>query len=261
MRATHIELTGLRRAFAGRTVLDLDRLDIAAGRITVLLGRSGCGKSTLLNLIAGLDVPDAGEIRVDGAPVQGQPAHTALIFQHNNLFPWMSAAQNIAFALENQGRPPTEARAEAQRLLGEVELAAFADYRPAKLSGGMRQRVALARAMALAPRLLILDEPFSALDMQTRRMMQRYLLDVWQRTGCSVLMVTHDLHEALMLADRIVLMSSTPVGHVADVLDIDLPRPRDADSDAFRLLQKQLDAFLEHEAVCAEFDSPLNAAA
>lgn len=256
MPATHIELVGLRRVFGGRTVLDLDHLDIAPGRITVLLGRSGCGKSTLLKLIAGLDVPDAGHIRVDGVPAQGQPAQTALIFQHNNLFPWMSAAQNIAFALENQGHTPRVARAEAERLLDEVGLAAFADYRPAKLSGGMRQRVALARALALAPRLLILDEPFSALDMQTRRMMQRYVLDVWQRTGCTVLLVTHDLHEALMLADRIVLMSSTPVGHVAEVLDINLPRPRYADSDDFRRLQKQLDAFLEHEAVRAESVPP-----
>ncbi|AKC69935.1 nitrate ABC transporter ATP-binding protein [Pandoraea oxalativorans] len=234
------------------TRVDIGSLQIPAGRFTVLLGRSGCGKTTLLNLAAGLQTPTHGSVFYDGQPLTTEAPHSALIFQHNNLFPWMSAAENVAFALRNQGLAHSAAGTRARQLLEEVGLTEFADRRPAVLSGGMRQRIALARALAMKPRLLLLDEPFGALDAQTRRLMQRQLQRTWQASGATVLMVTHDLQEALLLADRIVLMASSPHGHVAQLLEIRLPRPRQASDDDFLRLQQRLDDFLTAETRLAE---------
>ncbi len=236
----------------GAAPIRADRLVVEPGSLTVLLGRSGCGKTTLLNLAAGLDVPSRGHVFYDGEPLAGPAPRSAFIFQHNNLFPWMTVEGNVAFALRNRGATDPEARQRAQQLLAKVGLSEFAAHLPAQLSGGMRQRVALARSIAIEPRLLLLDEPFSALDAQTRRLMQRYLLDTWQSTGASVLMVTHDLVEALMLADRIVLMGSDPSGHIAERIDVELPHPRDAEHPTFRTMQRHIDAFLESEARSAE---------
>ncbi|MFV9473090.1 ABC transporter ATP-binding protein [Advenella sp. RU8] len=235
------------RRFGSAVTIHVDQLTIEPGSLTVLLGRSGCGKTTLLNLAAGLDHADSGQVLHDGLGLSGPAAQSAFIFQHNNLFPWMTAAENISFALENHGVAASEARQIAGELLSQVGLGDLHDRLPGQLSGGMRQRVVLARSMALKPRLMLLDEPFSALDNQTRRLMQQYLLQAWHLTNATVLMVTHDLSEALMLANRIVLMASQPQGHIAEIIDIDMPHPRDPDAPAFRILQKRLDSFLEHE--------------
>lgn len=252
MRGARLELRGVVRRYDGVQRLRVDSLELAPGSFNVLLGRSGCGKTSLLELAAGLAAADEGSVTFDGRAVEGPVPDSALVFQHHNLFPWMSAAGNVAFALRNAGMSARPALERATELLGDVGLAEFAHERPSRLSGGMRQRVALARTLALEPRLLLLDEPFSALDAQTRRLMQRTLLDVWRRTGATVLMVTHDLDEAVLLADRIVLMASVPHGHVARVLDLPFDRPRMRDDPAVRSLAATLDAFLENEALVAE---------
>lgn len=238
--------------FATGTQVEIGNLHIPPGRFTVLLGRSGCGKSTLLSLAGGLLQPTRGALLYDGQRLTAEAPDSALIFQHHNLFPWMSAQENIAFALRNLGLSKACADGQAHDLLAQVGLARFARQRPAALSGGMRQRVALARSLALQPRLLLLDEPFSALDVQTRRLMQEQLLQTWQRSGATVLMVTHDLQEALQLADRIVLMASAPHGQVRQVLEIDLPRPRLQTGGQMLRLQQQLDDFLTAETLLAE---------
>lgn len=247
-----LQFVSVEKSF-GAAPIRADRLEVEPGSLTVLLGRSGCGKSTLLNLAAGLDAPTRGHVLYDGRPLVGPAPRSAFIFQHNNLFPWMTAEANVAFALRNRKVPDAEARRRARHLLEKVGLSDFSAHLPAQLSGGMRQRVALARSIAMEPRLLLLDEPFSALDAQTRRLMQGYLLDTWRSTGASVLMVTHDLGEALMLAGHIVLMGSDPSGHAAEYIDVDLPYPRDSEHPTLRALHRRIDAFLETEARSAEF--------
>lgn len=252
MPGARLEFRRVARRYDGVQRLRVDALDLAPGSFNVLLGRSGCGKTSLLEIAAGLAASDEGMVTVDGRPVDGPVPDSALVFQHHNLFPWMSAAGNVAFALRNAGVGAKAALERAVALLANVGLAEFAHERPSRLSGGMRQRVALARTLALEPRLLLLDEPFSALDAQTRRLMQRTLLDVWRHTGATVLMVTHDLDEAVLLADRIVLMASVPHGRVARVLDLPFHRPRLRDDPAVRSVAATLDAFLENEALVAE---------
>ncbi len=254
-RGRQLRFERLRRTFDDKVAVDINALDIDSGSITVLLGRSGCGKSTLLALAGGLIAPDAGTVLHDGVPVaadRDDSADIAIVFQHNNLFPWMSAAGNIALALRNRGMARARAAALARQWLSEVGLHDYADHKPAQLSGGMRQRVALARTLATTPRLLMLDEPFSALDVQTRRLMQANLLKVWEQTRATVLMVTHDLDEALALADRIVLMGAQPAGHVAQVIDLPQPRPRNLQDPALAEIATALNAFLESEARQAE---------
>lgn len=260
--ATHsvgarLEFSNIRKSFGNTVSVEADSLTIEPGSLTVLLGRSGCGKTTLLNLAAGLDLPDQGSISYDNQILQGPAPATALIFQTHNLFPWMTAEENVAFPLRNQGMAKADAQEHARQYLKQVGLESFSGHKPSQLSGGMRQRIALARTIATKPRLLLLDEPFSALDMQTRRMMQRYLLRVWNDSTATILMITHDLHEALMLADRIALMASSPRGHIAEIMDIELTRPRNPEDPAFRAIQQQLDRFLEHETLLAEHDLTL----
>jgi len=247
-----IRFDHVTKAFDGRPAVAEIDLAVAPGSFTVLIGPSGCGKSTSLGMTAGLDAPSEGYVFVHDREVKGPTEGTALLFQQHNLFPWMTATGNVAFALENTGMSRRAARAEAIRLLGHVGLGAFADKVPAELSGGMRQRVALVRAFALKPRLLLMDEPFAALDHQTRRMMQAYLLATWKNSGATVVMVTHDLPEALTLADRIVLISGSP-GRISDVIDIDVARPRDPNDAALAPICRHLEAHLEAEAIKGEF--------
>lgn len=247
-RGLQLSVYGVKKDFDGKPAIEIDSLDIDSGSITVLLGRSGCGKSTLLSLIGGLLKPDHGTIFHDGDLLSELALDTAIVFQQNNLFPWMSAVENLMLALRNLGKKPKEAREAALELLSNVGLKSFADFKPAQLSGGMRQRVALARALAISPRLLMLDEPFSALDVQTRRLMQNYLLQVWERTSSTVLLVTHDLDEALALADRIVLMGTEPVGHVSRVIDIPNPRSANRNLPEIHQIAVELNEFLEQEA-------------
>ncbi|MFJ8925469.1 ABC transporter ATP-binding protein [Streptomyces sp. NPDC102364] len=202
---------------AQQLVLDDITLDVAPGEFVTLLGASGCGKSTLLNLAAGLDLPSAGSIATDGRP--------ALMFQEHALFPWLTAGKNIELALKLRGVAAQERRTEAERLLDLVRLGGAHGKRVHQLSGGMRQRVALARALAQDSRLLLMDEPFAALDAITRDVLHDELTRIWQETGVSVLFVTHNVREAVRLAERVVLLTSRP-GRIAREWTVDLPRPR-----------------------------------
>jgi NitT/TauT family transport system ATP-binding protein len=227
-------------------------LKVPGGSFTVVIGPSGCGKSTLLGLAAGLDEPSDGYVFVGGREVAGPTPEVALLFQHYNLFPWLTACDNVAFAFRNRGMARKEARKRAMELLANVGLGDYADKVPDELSGGMKQRVALVRAFALQPGLLLMDEPFAALDHQTRRIMQSYLLMTWQATDATVIMVTHDLDEALYLADRLVLFSGSP-GTVSEVIDIEVPRPRRLDEPSLAAIRKRLEAHLEKEVAYDEF--------
>jgi NitT/TauT family transport system ATP-binding protein len=218
----------------------------------VVVGPSGCGKSSLLSLAAGLDEPTDGYVFLGGREVRGIRDDVALLFQNYNLFPWMTAQANVAFGLRMRGMGQGQASAKALDYLDDVGLGACAGKIPAELSGGMKQRVALARALALKPGLLLMDEPFAALDYQTRKIMQRYVLSTRERTGATVLLVTHDLAEALTLADRLILMSGAP-GSVQEVIDIAAPHPRDLSHPALAGLMRKLEAHLEAEAVLSEF--------
>jgi NitT/TauT family transport system ATP-binding protein len=249
-----IVFDGVCKQWQGRAAVADVSLKLKAGSFTTFIGPSGCGKSTLLSLVAGLDEPSAGYVFVSGRQTSGPTADTASLFQAYNLFPWMTALDNVAFALENLGRSRKQARLQAGALLERVGLKQYAERIPAELSGGMKQRVALVRAFALKPAVLLLDEPFAALDHQTRRLMQAYLLTTWRDTSATVVMVTHDLDEALALADRVVLMSGSP-GRIVEVLDIDEPRPRDPNTASLKALRNRLGAHLEREAVRNEFSA------
>jgi len=218
----------------------------------VVVGPSGCGKSSLLSLAAGLDEPTNGYVFLGGQEVRGIRDDVALLFQNYNLFPWMTAQANVAFGLRMRGMGQWQASAKALDYLDDVGLGACAGKIPAELSGGMKQRVALARALALKPGLLLMDEPFAALDYQTRKIMQRYVLSTRERTGATILLVTHDLAEALTLADRLILMSGAP-GSVQEVIDITAPHPRDLSHPVLAGLMRKLEAHLEAEAVLSEF--------
>lgn len=208
----------------------LDRLDftVEPGEFVCVLGPSGCGKSTLLGAIAGHVVSTRGEIAVDGERVEGPHRNRGLVFQQHTLFPWKRVIDNVAFGLKMSGLGLAEHR-EARALLELVGLQGFEARYPAQLSGGMQQRVEIARALINRPRILLMDEPFGALDAQTRRMMQSLLLDVWARMRTTVMFVTHDIDEALFLADRILVLSRRPARIVADIV-VPLSRPRDDES-------------------------------
>jgi NitT/TauT family transport system ATP-binding protein len=229
-----IELVGVERRFdvAGRTVAALGPVDlaIASGEFLCIVGPSGCGKSTLLNLVAGLDRPDAGRIRVDGVDVAGTSPDRLMMFQDGGLFPWLDVRDNVEFGLRVGGMPEAERRARSEQLLRQVHLAGFANARIHQLSGGMRQRVALARALAPGPKVLLMDEPFAALDAQTRDRLGFELQEIQAATKTTILFITHNLREAGCLGDRVLLMSGRP-GRFIRELAIDLPRPRRIEDD------------------------------
>ncbi|QXC62861.1 ABC transporter ATP-binding protein [Aquihabitans sp. G128] len=213
-----LAVRGVTKVFTGRkadvTALDDVDLHVDSGELVCLLGASGCGKSTLLSIIGGLEVATAGEVYVDDERVVGPGADRGMVFQAYSLFPWQTVTQNIAFGLEVAGWDKARRRARVDELLGIMGLRDFADALPKELSGGMRQRVAIARALAPEPDVLLLDEPFGALDAQTKRHMQDFLLSLWQRTGTTILMVTHDIEEAIYLSQRIYVLAARP-GRVA----------------------------------------------
>jgi ABC-type nitrate/sulfonate/bicarbonate transport system ATPase subunit len=247
-----IRIRGLRHEFGHTPALDGVDLEIQSGSLTALIGPTGCGKTTLLELLAGLQTATQGVITIDDENVSGPRPDSILIFQHHNLFDWLTVRDNVAFGLRNRGLPRREARRQATEQLERVGLAAFADRVPGELSGGMRQRVALARALVLAPRLLLMDEPFGSLDHQTRRIMQRYLLSTWRQSKATIVLVTHDLDEALRLADRIVLFSAGP-GRPVEVVDVPVAHPRSLDDPRLRRIRERLRAHLEVEVTLNEF--------
>jgi NitT/TauT family transport system ATP-binding protein len=230
---------------AHEALRDID-LDIVPGEFVALLGPSGCGKSTLLYLIAGLEDATGGSIRSFDDPVAAPSPDRSLIFQETSLFPWLTVWQNVSFGLAIHGRPEAERRAVAKEALQRVGLSAAFDKRPDELSGGMRQRVAVARALAMRPKVLLMDEPFAALDVQTRQRMQDFLVDVWRTSGASVLFVTHHIDEAVALADRVVVFTSRP-GRIKTIVPIKLDRPRNLFSTECEALRKELTAHLKDE--------------
>ena len=196
------------------------------GEFRVLLGPSGCGKSTILRLIAGLDFPDSGKVEVNSKPVEGPGRDRGMVFQKYTSFPWLSVADNIAYGLTIQGAPAAQIRETVTRLVEAVGLSGFEKSYPDRLSGGMQQRVAIARTLAVRPEVILMDEPFGALDAQTRGDMQHLLLRIWDETACTVLFVTHDVEEAVYLADRIFILSARP-GTIVEDVPVPLGRPRD----------------------------------
>lgn len=202
-------------------------LKVAAGEFVSVVGPTGCGKSTLLNVAAGLLQPSSGEVRVFGEPLVGINRRAGYMFQSDALMPWRSAIANVMVGLQYRGLPDPEARAQAQAWLQRVGLAGFEDRYPHQLSGGMRKRTALAQTLALDPDIILMDEPFSALDIQTRQLMENEVLDLWAARRKAVLFITHDLDEAIAMSDRVVVLSAGPATHPIGEFTIDLPRPRD----------------------------------
>ena len=200
-------------------------LEIRKGELIVVLGPSGCGKTTLLQIVAGLEVPTEGRVLLRGHPIQGWGRERTLVFQEYNLFPWLTAGENVAFGLRVKGMKPDKRRQVAHHILGRMGLTGFEQLYPHQLSGGMRQRVAIARALAVDPEVLLLDEPFASVDALTRSRLQEELLRIWREYRKTVLFVTHNIREALLLADRIALLTSHP-GRVQTCLAVGIPRPR-----------------------------------
>jgi len=226
-----LSIQGVGRTFAsvhgGAPTLALQptNLEVAHNDFITVLGPSGCGKSTLLRIVAGLDTPSTGRVLLDGQPVTGPGADRGMVFQSYTLFPWLTVRENICFGLREKGMPAAEQAEVAARFIAEVGLSGFEGHYPKQLSGGMQQRVALARALANDPKILLLDEPFGALDNQTRALMQELLLSIWELHKKTVLFVTHDIDEAIFMANRCVVFSARP-GRIKNELAIDLPYPR-----------------------------------
>lgn len=201
-------------------------LDIKENEFICVIGPSGCGKSTLLNIIAGLLEPTSGEVIVDGHKVEGTGVDRGVVFQQYALFPWLTVKKNVQFGLKLQGKSQEEMDAISEKYIKMVGLEKFTDAYPKELSGGMKQRVAIARAYAVNPSVLLMDEPFGALDAQTRTQLQSELLKTWQEENKTCFFVTHDIEEAIVLASRVVIMSARP-GRIKEIIDIDIPHPRD----------------------------------
>ncbi len=212
---------------------------VANGEFLCILGPSGCGKTTLLRMIGGLDHPTSGEIEVEGTPVTGPDPRLAMIFQEYSLYPWRTVRSNVGFGLQMRGMPYEEREKIENRFIGLVGLEGFGDSYPYELSGGMRQRVAVARALATDPAVLLMDEPFGALDAQTRNRMQKELLLIWEKTKKTVIFVTHSVDEAVFLADRIMVLSPRP-GRIAGIYDVNMPRPRDRTGVEFATLRRDV---------------------
>jgi NitT/TauT family transport system ATP-binding protein len=226
---------------------------VEPGEFVCILGPSGCGKSTLLNTVAGYVRPNSGEVRVDGELVTRPGPVRGMVFQQYSLFPWKTVKDNVAFGPRIAGQTAVAAESVANTFLGMVGLSRFANRYPAELSGGMQQRVGIARALANYPRVLLMDEPFGALDAQTRLMMQESLLSIWKEFGTTVLFITHDIDEAVFLADRVLIMSASPGRIIAD-LKVDLRRPRLPEVMAeptFAELKRQCIAYIRAESLKA----------
>jgi ABC-type nitrate/sulfonate/bicarbonate transport system ATPase subunit len=204
-------------------------IEVKDGQFVSIVGASGCGKSTLLNVVGGLVTPTSGDVLLDGEPISGPGADRGMVFQSYTLYPWLTVRKNVEFGLSLRGFSRAERHRIANDLLTQMRLQGFEDVYPKALSGGMKQRVAIARALANEPHVLLMDEPFGALDAQTRTVMQELLLDIWERLRITVLFVTHDIDEAVFLSDVVYALTSRP-GRVRRRLDIELPRPRTIDT-------------------------------
>ncbi|WP_207481666.1 ABC transporter ATP-binding protein [Arenibaculum pallidiluteum] len=259
MSQAKLLVEGVSRVFpaarGGKPTRALEPVDLQVGAndFITILGPSGCGKSTLLRIVAGLDRPSSGRVLLDGRPVAGPGPDRGVVFQSYTLFPWLTVAENIEFGLREKGMPAAERRGIVEAYLDKVGLRGFEGHYPRQLSGGMQQRTAIARALANDPEILLLDEPFGALDNQTRALMQELLLGIWEREAKTVLFVTHDIEEAIFMASRVVVMTARPGRIKADVR-VDLPHPRHytiKTSPEFSALKAQLTEEIRAEAVLA----------
>jgi NitT/TauT family transport system ATP-binding protein len=252
-RPVVLDVREVGRVFEGEDgpVTALESVSFRAHRRELLcvVGPSGCGKSTLGRILAGLDEPSAGLVELDGREVRGPGCDRGMVFQGYTLFPWRTVVENVMFGLEMGGKSKPSALAEAMPWVEMVGLGKFANAYPYQLSGGMKQRVAIARALANKPRILIMDEPFGALDAQTRAQMQSYLLQIWKQVDVTIVFVTHDLDEAVFLADRILVMGCNP-GRILEVVEVPVARPRNPEqctSDLFLATRKHLEALIHRD--------------
>lgn len=228
--APKLEVKGLHKSYIGKDgsdslVLSDINLRVPAGQFVCIVGASGCGKTTFVKMVDGLTSITSGQIEVDGTPISGPGPERGFVFQNDSLFPWRTVRDNVLFGIEMQGRPRAAALESCRAMIDLVGLAGYDDYYPHELSGGMRQRVNLARALAMDPEILMMDEPFAALDAQTREIMQRELLKIWEARKKTVLFITHQIDEAIYLADRVLVFGAHP-GRIKDDIAIDFPRPR-----------------------------------
>ena len=225
-----LAINGLGKIYEGNkgavTALEDIGLTVDRGELAVIVGPSGCGKSTLLNIVAGLERESSGEAVLEGAPITGPGADRGMVFQSYTLFPWLTVRKNVEFGLRLKGVAPAERARIARKYIGLVGLEEFENALPKELSGGMKQRVAIARVLANSPVMLLMDEPFGALDAQTRLLLQELLLDVWRKEQTTILFITHDIDEAILLADNVYVMTSRP-GRIKARVPVAIPRPRD----------------------------------
>jgi NitT/TauT family transport system ATP-binding protein len=249
-RPVVLEIDQLGRRFEGQhgpvTALRDISLQIHRRELVCVIGPSGCGKSTLIRIVAGLDAPTAGRMLVDGKETSGPCPERGMVFQGYTLFPWLTVKRNVMFGLEMEGMGEDQAEAEARQWISLVGLDRFAESYPHQLSGGMKQRVAIARALAPNPRVLLMDEPFGALDAQTRAQMQAHLLEIWRNVDVTILFITHDLDEAIFLADRIVVLKANP-GEIQEIIEVPVPRPRSlaqVSSPEFLATRRRLDELI-----------------
>lgn len=252
-RQTRVDITGLTKEFGEVTALSKLDLRLEENEFVSVVGRSGCGKSTLLSIIAGLEYPTDGTVLVDGAEVTGPGRDRGVVFQSATLLPWLTAMGNVEFALRNERMTKAQRSDVAREYLNLVSLTGFEDAHPAQLSGGMQQRVALARSLSYNPSILLMDEPFGALDALTRREMQELLTQVWEKHKLTVMLVTHDIEEAVFTSDRVIVMTSRPGQIMADV-PIDLERPRHPSmmaSEKFRQYYGELLDMIHHDVRAA----------
>jgi NitT/TauT family transport system ATP-binding protein len=251
LRIDNVTLRFLSKTGASVTALEKISLQVGEQEFSVIVGPSGCGKTSLLRLVAGLIAPTEGAIWLDAERVTGPGRDRGMVFQSYTLFPWLTVQQNVEFGLKLRSVTPAERRQIARRYLTQVGLDGFEQHYPKQLSGGMMQRVALARALANDPAVLLMDEPFGALDSQTRSLMQELLLDIWQQSNKTVLFITHDVDESILLGDRVYVMTARP-GRIKEVVEVDLPRPRTVDlltTEAFMTLKRQIMHSIHEEAV------------
>jgi len=256
-----IEIEGLWKEFAKgeRRVLALQdiSLSVAEREFVAILGPSGCGKSTLLNMVAGFDHPTRGTVRVAGEEIVAPSPRRAVVFQEPALFPWLSVMENVVFGPKTQRQAAVDYRRRAAQIIDQVGLSGFETSYPAELSGGMRQRVGIARVLIMQPQVLLMDEPFGSLDAQTRMLMQELLLKVWERHHQTVLFITHDIEEALLLTDRVCVMTARP-GRIKKSIDVGIPRPRAIEvttSPEFNALRREVLALIRGESACAAIGS------
>ena len=244
----HLEISHLYKEFKTKKGLVIAlkniNLHVETGEFVGVVGASGSGKSTLLRLVAGLEFPTSGEITVDDAVVAGPGADRGMVFQKYTLYPWLSVQKNVEFGLKLLGASRKARKEEASHYLSIVGLSEFAKSYPKELSGGMKQRVAIARALATSPKILLMDEPFGALDIQTKENMQQFLLEVWRKTGCTILMITHDVQEAVFLSQRVYVLSARP-GTIRSEVSIDLPSDRNYQVKRLPIFHQQSDHIVD----------------